>query len=82
MLYLAESEYPPDDKRPTLVTGAVVQYLLDNFATVEEAVEAMRLEKFRHDHRKENEKDLCRGDSFPYPRAARIAQYIGPGYAG
>jgi penicillin V acylase-like amidase (Ntn superfamily) len=47
MLYLAESEYPPDDKRPTLLTGAVVQYLLDNFATVEEAVAAMRLEKFR-----------------------------------
>ncbi|MHB8910208.1 MAG: linear amide C-N hydrolase [Syntrophales bacterium] len=47
MLYLAESEYPPDDRRPTLVTGAVVQYLLDNFATVEEAVAAMRQEKFR-----------------------------------
>ncbi|MHB9099875.1 MAG: linear amide C-N hydrolase, partial [Syntrophales bacterium] len=47
MLYLAESEYPPDDKRPTLVTGAVVQYLLDSFATVEEAVAAMRLEQFR-----------------------------------
>ena len=47
MLYLAESEYPPDDKRPTLVTGAVVQYLLDNFATVEEAVAAMRREEFR-----------------------------------
>ncbi len=47
MLYLAESEYPPDDKRPTLVTGAVAQYLLDNFATVEEAVAAMRQEAFR-----------------------------------
>jgi choloylglycine hydrolase len=47
MLYLAESEYPPEDKRPTLVTGAVVQYLLDSFATVEEAVAAMRREAFR-----------------------------------
>lgn len=47
LLYLAESEYPPDDQRPTLVTGAVVQYLLDNFATVEEAVAVMRQEKFR-----------------------------------
>ncbi len=47
MLYLAESEYPPEDKRPTLVTGAVVQYLLDQFATVEEAVAAMRREAFR-----------------------------------
>jgi len=47
LLYLTESEYPPEDKRPTLVTGAVIQYLLDNFATVEEAVAAMRQEKFR-----------------------------------
>ena len=47
MLYLTESEYSPDDKRPTLVTGAWAQYVLDNFATVEEAVDAMRLEKFR-----------------------------------
>ncbi len=47
MLYLAESEYPPDDDRPTLVTGAVAQYLLDNFATVGEAVAAMRQERFR-----------------------------------
>jgi choloylglycine hydrolase len=47
MLYLTESEYPPDDKRPTLVTGAWAQYVLDNFATVEEAVDAMRQEKFR-----------------------------------
>ena len=47
MLYLAESEYPPDDKRPTLITGALVQYILDNFVTVEEAVTAMGQEKFR-----------------------------------
>lgn len=47
LLYLAESEYPPEDKRPTLATSAVVQYILDNFATVEEAVAAIREEKFR-----------------------------------
>lgn len=47
LLYLAEAEYPPDDKRPTLATSAVVQYILDNFATVEEAVAAIRQEKFR-----------------------------------
>jgi choloylglycine hydrolase len=47
LLYLAESEYPPEDKRPVLATSAVVQYILDNFATVEEAVTAIRQEKFR-----------------------------------
>lgn len=47
LLYLAEAEYPPEDKRPTLATSAVVQYILDNFATVEEAVAAIRQEKFR-----------------------------------
>jgi penicillin V acylase-like amidase (Ntn superfamily) len=48
LLYLAESEYPPlDDLRPAIVTGALVQYLLDNFATVEEAVATLRQEKFR-----------------------------------
>lgn len=46
-LYLAESEYPPEDDRPTLVTGAWVQYVLDNFATVQQLVDAMRQEKFR-----------------------------------
>ncbi len=50
MLYLAESEFAPaaaGDDRPTLSVAAWVQYLLDNFATVEEAVEAMRREDFR-----------------------------------
>lgn len=48
LLYLTESEYPPsDDKRPTLVTGAWVQYVLDSFATVGEAVAELRQEKFR-----------------------------------
>jgi penicillin V acylase-like amidase (Ntn superfamily) len=50
MLYLAESEYPPKvagDARPTLPITAWVQYVLDNYATVAEAVEALRREDFR-----------------------------------
>lgn len=50
MLYLAESEYPPagaDDTRPTLPISAWVQYTLDNFATVAEAVAALEREDFR-----------------------------------
>ena len=46
-LYLAESEYPPADNKPTLVTGAWIQYVLDNFATVGEAVTELAQEKFR-----------------------------------
>ncbi|MFO7596869.1 MAG: linear amide C-N hydrolase [Desulfocurvibacter africanus] len=48
LLYLAESEYPPlDDTRPAIVISAWAQYLLDNFATVEEAVAVIGQEKFR-----------------------------------
>ena len=50
MLYLAESEYPPEvagDTRPTLPITAWVQYVLDNYATTAEAVEALRKEDFR-----------------------------------
>jgi choloylglycine hydrolase len=47
MLYLAEAEYPINDERPTLATSAVTQYLLDNFATVAEAVAAMGQEALR-----------------------------------
>ncbi|VTR93502.1 choloylglycine hydrolase : Choloylglycine hydrolase OS=Pirellula staleyi (strain ATCC 27377 / DSM 6068 / ICPB 4128) GN=Psta_3338 PE=4 SV=1: CBAH [Gemmata massiliana] len=48
LLYLAESEYPPaDDKRPPMVVAAWTQYVLDNFATVEEAVAELKQEKFR-----------------------------------
>jgi len=48
LLYLAESEYPPlDDKRPAVVITAWTQYVLDNFATVEEAVAALKKETFR-----------------------------------
>lgn len=50
MLYLAESEYPPEvagDTRPTLPITAWVQYVLDNYATTAEAVEALRRQDFR-----------------------------------
>ena len=36
-----------DDKRPTLPNSAWVQYVLDNYATTAEAVEALRKEEFR-----------------------------------
>ena len=39
LLWLAESEYPQwDGKKPGLSIAAWVQYILDNFATVDEAV--------------------------------------------
>lgn len=47
MLYLAESEYPPaDDRRPGVCISAWTQYLLDNFATVEEAVGEVKKDAF------------------------------------
>lgn len=45
LLYLPESKYPPEsaaDTRPTLPNSAWVQYALDNYATVAEAVEGLR----------------------------------------
>jgi len=43
LLYLVESDYPPlTDTRPGITIAAWAQYLLDNFATVEEAVAEMR----------------------------------------
>ena len=48
LLYLAESEYTPSgDKRPALVISSWAQYMLDNFATVEEAVADARKETYR-----------------------------------
>lgn len=48
LLYLAESEYPSaDDSRPGVCITAWAQYLLDNFATVEEAVTEMKRDAFR-----------------------------------
>jgi penicillin V acylase-like amidase (Ntn superfamily) len=48
LLYLAESEYaPPTDTRPAVVIAAWAQYVLDNFASVEEAVAELKKETFR-----------------------------------
>ncbi|WP_339907442.1 linear amide C-N hydrolase [Symmachiella dynata] len=48
LLYLAESEYTvPGDKRPALVISSWAQYVLDSFATVEEAVADARKEAYR-----------------------------------
>lgn len=48
MLYLAESEYSPEgDTRPALIISSWAQYMLDNFATVEEAVADARKEAYR-----------------------------------
>jgi penicillin V acylase-like amidase (Ntn superfamily) len=48
LLYLAESDYgKPDPSKPTLSITAWAQYALDNFATVAEAVDALRREPFQ-----------------------------------
>ncbi|MDE8756881.1 linear amide C-N hydrolase [Pectobacterium polaris] len=49
VLWLAESEYPktaPTAQKPGLSVAAWAQYVLDNFATVDEAVKALQAEKF------------------------------------
>lgn len=47
LLWLAESQYPPyDGSRPGLSVAAWAQYVLDNFATVAEAVAALSAEPF------------------------------------
>lgn len=47
VLWLVESEYPAyTDSRPGLSIAAWAQYVLDNFASVEEAVTALRDEPF------------------------------------
>lgn len=47
LLWLAESEYTVwDQKKPGLTIAAWVQYVLDNFATVNEAVAALEKEDF------------------------------------
>lgn len=47
LLWLSESEYPPfDGSQKGLTIAAWAQYVLDNFATVAEAVEALRKEEF------------------------------------
>lgn len=49
VLFLVETEYPPaeGDSRPPLPISAWAQYVLDSFATVEEAVAALREPPFR-----------------------------------
>ena len=47
LLYLAESDYgAPDPSRPFLSIAAWTQFVLDNYATVAEAVYALRAEPF------------------------------------
>lgn len=47
VLWLVESEYPVHDKsKPGLTIAAWAQYVLDNFATVQEAVDALKKEPF------------------------------------
>lgn len=47
LLYLAESDYgTPDPTRPNLSLSTWLQYVLDNFGTVAEAVAALRPEPF------------------------------------
>lgn len=48
LLWLAESEYPSwTEEKPGLTIAAWVQYVLDNFATVQEAVDAMQSGTFQ-----------------------------------
>ena len=50
LLFLAESDYHrADDKRPVMGLSIWTQYVLDNFATVDEAVEELGKELFRID---------------------------------
>src|ERR1700735_2655718 len=47
MLWLVESEYPkPDGTKPGLAISVWTQYVLDNFATVQEAVDTLNTEPF------------------------------------
>ena len=50
LLYLVESSYDrPNDTRPVMGISIWAQYVLDNFATVSEAVAELRKEEFRID---------------------------------
>ncbi len=46
-LYLVESDYGPPDNRPAISIMALGQYILDNFASVDEAVEVMQSDPIR-----------------------------------
>ncbi|MBU3623612.1 linear amide C-N hydrolase [Polynucleobacter sp. AP-Latsch-80-C2] len=47
MLYLAESDYGTTEGKPPLCISTWIQYTLDNYATVAEAVAALQSEPFR-----------------------------------
>jgi choloylglycine hydrolase len=47
LLYLSDSDYGKPDGKPMLSISVWPQYVLDNFATVAEAVDALRAEPFR-----------------------------------
>jgi len=47
LLYLAETDYGPQDDRPVMAVSVWAQYVLDNFATTAEAVAELRRETFR-----------------------------------
>ena len=50
LLYLAESDYgTSNDNRPVMGVGIWAQYVLDNFATVDEAVKFLSKDSFRID---------------------------------
>ena len=50
LLFLTESSYfRPDDNRPVMGLSIWTQYVLDNFATVREAVDELKKETFRID---------------------------------
>lgn len=50
LLFLSESDYRrPDDRRPVMGLSIWTQYVLDNFATVDEAVAELKKELFRID---------------------------------
>jgi penicillin V acylase-like amidase (Ntn superfamily) len=47
LLWLVESEYPPQDSaKPKLAISLWAQYVLDNFATVAEAIDTLQAEPF------------------------------------
>lgn len=63
LLWLAESDYPTYSKdKPALAISAWAQYVLDNFATVEEAVNVLEKEPF-----------IVLTDKMPIPGQNRLA---------
>lgn len=68
LLWLVESVYPtPESNKPTLSISAWAQYVLDNYATVEEAVTALEKEPFAVITDKVRVKSAWRHCTFHYP---------------